>query len=108
VNGQSPKLSSPSCSASALPERWREYVQPLRPYTEFLIVPAQDKAEFLFSLVADLKDAMFVGELADDPQVMQTNRGMRLRYPFASGYDLELEPTWGGPPKMASGAKRTA
>jgi len=51
---------------------------------------------------------MFVGELADDPQVMQTNRGMRLRYPFASGYDLELEPTWGGPPKMASGAKRTA
>ena len=60
-------------------------------------VMAQDKAEFLFSLVADLKDAMFVGELADDPQVMQTNRGMRLRYPFASGYDLELEPIMGRP-----------
>lgn len=57
----------------------------------------QNEAGAFFSLVADLKDAMFVGELADTPQVQQTSCGLRLRYPFASGCELELKPIIGRP-----------
>ena len=35
VNGRSPKLSSPFCSANGLLGQWPEHVQPLRPYTNF-------------------------------------------------------------------------
>lgn len=49
-------------------------------------------ANAFLSLVADLKEAMFLGELADEPQVLRTDSGKWLRYRFALCLELELRP----------------
>lgn len=51
-----------------------------------------NEAEAFLSLVADLRDAMFLGELPDMPQEFQTAAETRLRYGFAPDFSLELKP----------------
>ncbi len=49
----------------------------------------------LYSLVADMKEAMFLGEIADIPRLVAAGPDFRLRYALGLGYALEVQPIIG-------------
>lgn len=49
-------------------------------------------AEAFFSVVADMRDATFLGELPDQPEITQVQNGVRLQIALQPGAFLEVEP----------------
>lgn len=49
----------------------------------------------LFSLIADMKEAMFLGEIADIPRLVAAGPDFRLSYALGLGYELEVQPIIG-------------
>ena len=46
----------------------------------------------LIGLVADMREAMFLGEIADVPRLVAAGPNFRLRYDLGLGYALEVQP----------------
>lgn len=46
----------------------------------------------LFGLIADMREAMFLGEIADVPRLVADDPDFQLRYDLGFGYALEVQP----------------
>lgn len=56
-----------------------------------------DLAQSFLSIVADLREAMYLGELADLPEVATKGETVTLKLPLAKGTWLVVEPVGSGP-----------
>jgi hypothetical protein len=51
-----------------------------------------DLARVFLGQIADMREAMFLGELPDEPEVTLKNGGVILNYPLGESVSLEVEP----------------
>jgi hypothetical protein len=63
-----------------------------------------DLAQSFRSLIADMREAMFLGELADLPEIIGQHDSVKLRFVIESNAWLEVEPVGRG--SMANGQWR--
>lgn len=54
-----------------------------------------DLAEAFLSLVADMRNAMYLGELLETPIILR-NEPLLLQYPLISAFALEIQPIGSG------------
>ena len=59
-------------------------------------VLGSDVVDSFLSLVSDMRDAMFIGEIADTPRLMDGDGSVRLSFTFSPGFELDIEPQIGG------------